>query len=94
MAKNDTIENRVYLFDSLASSYVSAASELLSSEDEAVRARAMRALADLAYVSCVVADTGHLSPEQVRQRVLGTPDPELPEVDEEDDRGGKGKKRK
>ncbi|WNG38441.1 hypothetical protein F0U60_35955 [Archangium minus] len=94
MAKNDTIENRVYLFDSLASSYVSVASELLSSEDEAVRARAMRALADLAYVSCVVADTGHLSPEQVRQRVLGTPDPEQPAPDEEDDRGGKGKKRK
>lgn len=74
MAKDDTIENRVYLFDSLASAYVSAASELLSSEDEATRARAMRALADLAFVSCVVADTGHLSPEQVRQRVLGAPE--------------------
>jgi hypothetical protein len=93
MAKDDTIENRVYLFESLASSYVSAASELLSSEDEAVRARAMRALADLAFVSCAVADTGHLSPEQVRQRVLGTPEPELPEADP-DERGGKGKKRK
>ncbi|WP_257455905.1 hypothetical protein [Archangium lipolyticum] len=93
MAKDDTIENRVYLFDSLASSYISAASELLSSEDEAVRARAMRALADLAYVSCVVADTGHLPPEQVRQRVLGAPEPASPERDE-DDRNGKGKKRK
>jgi hypothetical protein len=39
MAKDDTIENRVYLFESLASSYISAASELLSSEDEAVRSR-------------------------------------------------------
>ena len=29
MAKDDTIENRVYLFESLASSYISAASELL-----------------------------------------------------------------
>jgi hypothetical protein len=93
MAKDDTIENRVYLFDSLASAYVSAASELLSSEDEAVRARARRALADLAYVSCVVADTGHLSAEQVRQRVLGTPEPELSEAESED-RGGKGRKRK
>jgi hypothetical protein len=93
MAKDDTIENRVYLFDSLASSYISAASELLSSEDEAVRARAMRALADLAYLSCVVADTGHLSPEQVRQRVLGAAEPAPPERDE-DDRNGKGKKRK
>jgi hypothetical protein len=93
MAKDDTIENRVYLFDSLASAYVSAASELLSSEDAAVRARAMRALADLAFVSCVVADTGHLSPEQVRQRVLGAPESEPSERDE-DDRGGKGRKRK
>ena len=93
MAKDDTIENRVYLFDSLASSYVSAASDLLSSEDEAVRARAMRALADLAFVSCVVADTGHLSPEQVRQRVLGAPEPEPSEGDE-DGRSGKGRKRK
>ncbi len=93
MSKDDTIENRVYLFDSLASSYISAAAEQLSSEDEAVRARAMRALADLAYLSCLVADTGHLSPEQVRQRALGAPEPAAPERDE-DERGGKGKKRK
>jgi hypothetical protein len=93
MAKNDTIENRVYLFESLASSYISAASELLSSEDEAVRARAMRALADLAYLSCVVSDTGHLSPEQVRQRALGAPESPSTEGDE-DDKGGKGKRRK
>ncbi len=77
MAKtDDTIENRVYLFESLASSYVAAASELLGSEDVAVRERARRALAELAYVSCVVADTQHLSPEQVRERVLGEPEPE------------------
>ena len=85
MAKDDTIENRVYLFESLASSYISAASELLSSEDEAVRDRARRALAELAYVSCIVSDTGHLSAEQVRQRVLGTAGP--------DGRDSKGKKR-
>ena len=77
MAKtDDTIENRVYLFESLARSYVAAASELLGSGDEAVRERARRALAELAYVSCVVADTHHLSPEQVRDRVLGLPEPE------------------
>ncbi|MFY0530420.1 hypothetical protein ACN28I_47035 [Archangium gephyra] len=95
MAKDDTIENRVYLFESLASSYISAASEMLSSDDEAVRARARRALAELAYVSCVVSDTGHLTAEQVRERVLGTPEPELlpPDVDP-DDKGAKGKKRK
>ncbi len=91
MSKDDTIENRVYLFESLASSYISVASELLSSEDEAVRARARRALAELAYVSCVVSDTGHLTAEQVRQRVLGIPEPELKD---EADKGGKGKKRK
>lgn len=90
MAKDDTLENRVYLFDSLASAYVSAASELLSSEDEAVRVRARRALADLAYVSCIVADTGHLSAEQVRQRVLGAPEPE-PSAPEPE---GRGRKRK
>jgi hypothetical protein len=91
--KDDTIENRVYLFESLASSYISAASEQLSSEDEAVRTRAMRALADLAYLSCIVADTGHLSAEQVRQRALGAPEPTPPEAEEED-RGHKGKKHK
>lgn len=74
MAKNDTIENRVYLFESLASSYVSAAADVLGSEDSAVRERARRALAELAYVSCVVADTQHLTPEQVRDRVLGLPE--------------------
>jgi predicted nuclease of restriction endonuclease-like RecB superfamily len=79
MAKtDDTIENRIYLFESLASSYVAAASELLGSEDEQVRQRATRALAELAYVSCVVADTQHLTPEQVRERVLGSFEPEQP----------------
>jgi hypothetical protein len=69
--QDDTIENRVYLFESLASSYVAAASELLGSDDEAARLRARRALAELAYVSCIVADTGDLSAEQVRERMLG-----------------------
>ena len=76
MAKDDTIENRVYLFESLASSYVQAASDVLGSEDPAVRERARRALAELAYVSCIVADTGALSAEQVRDRVLGAPEPQ------------------
>jgi hypothetical protein len=101
MAK-DTIENRVYLFDSLASSYVSVAAELLSSEDEAVRTRARRALAELAYVSCVLADTGHLPPEEVRQRVLGAPAagpveapvPSAPAEAPREGKVGKGKKRK
>ncbi len=77
MAKtDDTIENRVYLFESLASSYVAAASEMLGSDDAASQERARRALAELAYVSCIVADTQHLTPEQVRDRVLGKPEPQ------------------
>ncbi len=79
MAKtDDTIENRVYLFESLASSYVAAASELLGSDDEQTRQRATRALAELAYISCVVADTQQLTPEQVRERVLGSLEVEQP----------------
>jgi hypothetical protein len=94
---NDTtIENRVYLFESLASSYVSAASEELGSDDPAARERARRALAELAFVSCVVSDTAHLSAEQVRDRVLGLPGSEVSPDDAGDDAGDDddgGKKR-
>lgn len=69
MANDDTIENRVYLFESLAASYVAAAADRLSSGSEAERARALRALADLAYVSCVVADTGDEDADTVRRLV-------------------------
>jgi len=77
MGKKDasSIENRVYLFESLASSYVAAASEALGSEDPQARERARRVLAELAFVSCVVADTEDLSPEEVRERVLAPPPP-------------------
>ncbi|MCP3060856.1 hypothetical protein LXT21_18890 [Myxococcus sp. K38C18041901] len=77
MAKKSesNIENRVYLFESLASSYVAAASEALGSKDAAERERARRALAELAYVSCVVADTGDLPPEAVRERLLSASAP-------------------
>lgn len=93
--KDDTIENRVYLFESLASSYVAAASDLLGSEDDAGRQRVRRALAELAYVSCVVADTGHLSPEQVRDRVLGVSSPASePEKTRSADGAKASKKRK
>ncbi|NVJ22825.1 MULTISPECIES: hypothetical protein [Myxococcus] len=72
--KADTsIENRVYLFESLASSYVAAASEALGSKDPAERERARRVLAELAFVSCVVADTEDLTPDEVRERVLSAP---------------------
>jgi hypothetical protein len=95
MAK-DTIENRVYLFESLASSFISSIGDQLVSGDASVRERARQALADLAFVSCAVADTGHLSPERVRERVLGAPeaDSEPEEEAAEHDKGHKGKKRK
>ena len=94
MAKDDTVENRVYLFESLARSYVAAASAQLGSEDEAVRARALRALADLAFVSCVVADTGHLPAEGVRERLLEGPSSEASQAEASQDKpGGKTKGR-
>jgi len=55
MTKKSTIENRVYLFRDLASAWLVENGSLLA--DDESRKRAMRALADLAYVSCVVADT-------------------------------------
>ena len=90
MAKTDTVENRVYLFESLASSYLTSAAPALASEDEAVRERALRALADLAFVSCVVADTGHLSAEQVRERILAPAAPAAPATSQ----AGRGGRRK
>ena len=92
MAK-DTIENRVYLFESLASSFISSIGAQLLSGDASVRERARQALADLAFVSWAVADTGHLSPDQVRQRVLGVPEPDAA-PEEEGEKGHKSKKRK
>jgi hypothetical protein len=66
-----TIENRVYLFEALAKAFVERAAGDLSAKSPQRRARALRALADLAAVSCVVADTQHLSPKAVRRAVLG-----------------------
>lgn len=67
---DDTIENRVYLFESLARGFVEKSADDLGSKNPERRERAIRALADLAYVSCVVADTGHLKPKAVKKRVL------------------------
>jgi hypothetical protein len=72
MAKNSTIENRVYLFDTLAGALLSGpVGELLASAEPADRERAMRALSDAAWVSCVVADGAELSAEDVRASLLG-----------------------
>jgi hypothetical protein len=55
--KPSTIENRVYLFRDLASAWLVENGAMLCDEESGTRQRAMRALADLAYVSCVLADT-------------------------------------
>ena len=74
MGKNDkteaTIENRVYLFESLAAAFLEKASADLAGKNPARRSRVIRALADLAFVSCAVADTGDQSPKAVRKKVL------------------------
>jgi predicted nuclease of restriction endonuclease-like RecB superfamily len=64
-----TIENRVYLFESLARAYVEQTAADLASRSPQRRARAVRGLADLAFVSCAVADSEGLSPAEVRARV-------------------------
>lgn len=64
-----TIENRVYLFKDLAAAYVQAHGGLLSSNDHGERKRALRALADLAYAACVVADTASNPAQDVAQRI-------------------------
>lgn len=67
---DETIENRVYLFESLAKAFVEKAASDLSGKNPERRSRALRALADLAYVSCAVADTQDLSPKAVQHKVL------------------------
>jgi hypothetical protein len=84
----DTIENRVYVFESLARAFVERSADDLGSKNPERRSRAIRALADLAFVSCVVADTGHLRPKAVKKRVLAAldgegPAPGAPETPEE-----------
>lgn len=73
-----SIENRVYLFESLARAFVERAADDLSGKSAERRSRALRALADLAYVSCVVADTGASTPKAVRRKVLAAIDQALP----------------
>lgn len=71
MPKNESVENRVYLFESLAKAFIEKSADDLGGKNAERRQRALRALADLAYVSCAVADSGHLTPQGVREKVLG-----------------------
>ncbi|MCC6874744.1 MAG: hypothetical protein IT378_10605 [Sandaracinaceae bacterium] len=75
--KSSTIENRVYLFDSLAASLLAGGvGDLLASADDKERERALRALADAAFVSCVVADTADLDAATVRDRIASPSEPD------------------
>lgn len=67
---DSTIENRVYVFESLARAFVEKAADDLGSKNPERRTRAMRALADLAFVSCVISDTEELDANAVRRKVL------------------------
>jgi hypothetical protein len=68
--RKSTIENRVYLFKDLAASLIATTPGLLVSADPDERARALRGLADIAFVSCAIADGADLTPAEVRDRVL------------------------
>ncbi len=69
-----TIENRVYLFKALAAAFLDNAGALLASSDDDDRARAVEALAELARISCIVADEDEASPSQVRNLILDDDD--------------------
>ncbi len=66
-----TIENRVYLFKDLAAAFLRSSAGTLASSDDDERGRAIEALAELARISCVVADTEEATPERVYELVLG-----------------------
>jgi len=59
----------VYLFESLARAYVEQTAADLASGRPQRRAWALHGLADLAFVSCAVADSQALSPAEVQDRV-------------------------
>ena len=61
-----TIENRVYLFKDLAAAYLKANPGALHGNG---RAAAMAALADIAFVSCTVADNEDLDPTEIAERI-------------------------
>ena len=71
--KASTVENRVYLFRDLAMAWVEGYGDMLSAEDDVMRQRGRDALAELAYVSCVMSDTGSLDAKAVAALVRKGP---------------------
>ncbi len=72
-AAESVVENRVWLFESLAKTLIAARAADLVSKDASVRGQVIRALAELAAVSCEVADSAALSPEELRARIDAIP---------------------
>lgn len=68
-----TIENRVYLFRDLAGAWLGAHGARLASRDPAERNAARGALAEIARVSCEVADGAERSPDEVAERIRRPP---------------------
>jgi hypothetical protein len=68
---DDSTENRVFLFRGLAEAWLMQCGSQLSSHDDEDRARAVEALAEIARVSCIVADRSDLDADAVRDLILG-----------------------
>ena len=67
--KESTVENRVYLFKDLAAAWLASWGDQLSAPDEAVQRRAREALAEIAYMSCVLSDTDGVEAKAVAKLV-------------------------
>ena len=80
MDKTNNVENRVLLFEALGRAFVERSAEELRSKDPERRCRVLRALADLAFVSCAVADSAGQTAGAVRRRVARAAEPTVPAV--------------
>lgn len=71
--EDSTVENRAYLFRELASAFLVEHGGGLVGDGDA-RARTLRALGDLAYASCVLADRDDLEAAEVAARIVAGPE--------------------
>jgi hypothetical protein len=67
--KTASIENRVWLFKDLAAAFLMENGAALLSTDAGTRVRALRALGDVAYAACVVADSAKRDAKAVGELV-------------------------
>ena len=61
-SNDSTTENRVYLFRELAAAYISAKPDALGDDGKS-------ALAEIARISCIVADGDDASPDELAERI-------------------------